>query len=543
MKLTNEQKAVVSAGTHSSFPHLSVNGYAGAAKTTTMLAMAAAMPHRRGRAFFFNKEMADDMSRRIAADGIRNLEASTLHSFAYRTMIRIYGKRMSNNGNLTVREVVAALGIQEEPLVDIRLPERERKVEKMISPQAIANLVKDSVRRWCHSGDSALALNHVAVNEHRGEPYVDHLKMIVKPYASRLVTAMRDPKGSLSVNPDAYFKFFVEGIARGDISVPRYDFVIIDEFQDSNGVTIEFMNLMRRQGMQTVIAGDPFQQIYGWRGSINAMSELPVDRTLELRQSFRFGQPIADLASNILKHLGSDVTLLGNPERKSRICTFDGFLGFSDKPGNAIVCRTNAGVIETAIALLDKGVDCYLPKARQILNLVLDMVALMDMREGSRKKHQRGSGAAHVFKTELRIFKSYSEFLEHIEEDDSAGDLKRIHDLLLRHTADKLVPMLDLTMSPEGAQATVTTAHGSKGQQWPAVLLLDDYPYPSEQNLNSKNWDEELRLLYVACTRAQHLLDISGCDLAREIHDGVNPFARAEEKLPSLVVPNVATSR
>jgi len=63
MRLTPEQRAVVEAGTDPSRPPLTVVGYAGAAKTTTLLAMAKAKGEKGedGSAFFFNRAMADEM--------------------------------------------------------------------------------------------------------------------------------------------------------------------------------------------------------------------------------------------------------------------------------------------------------------------------------------------------------------------------------------------------------------------------------------------------------------------------------------------------
>jgi superfamily I DNA/RNA helicase len=54
----------------------------------------------------------------------------------------------------------------------------------------------------------------------------------------------------------------------------------------------------------------------------------------------------------------------------------------------------------------------------------------------------------------------------------------------------------------EDADVTVSTAHKAKGREWDAVQLAGDFPEPEKQG------DEELRLLYVACTRAKRELDI-----------------------------------
>lgn len=76
------------------------------------------------------------------------------------------------------------------------------------------------------------------------------------------------------------------------------DFVLLDEAQDTNPVLEEiFLN----QPAQRICVGDPAQQIYGWRNARDVMTGLPA-QTLPLTHSFRFGQPIADVANRWLRH-------------------------------------------------------------------------------------------------------------------------------------------------------------------------------------------------------------------------------------------------
>ncbi|MFP3355401.1 DNA helicase, partial [Pseudoalteromonas sp. SIMBA_153] len=73
---------------------------------------------------------------------------------------------------------------------------------------------------------------------------------------------------------------------------------------------------MTQQSRQVIYVGDAHQQIYEWRGAVNAMKKLPLPQTL-LTQSFRFGEPIAEVANTLLKALQEDVPLKGNPNKQS----------------------------------------------------------------------------------------------------------------------------------------------------------------------------------------------------------------------------------
>ena len=56
------------------------------------------------------------------------------------------------------------------------------------------------------------------------------------------------------------------------------------------------MGILSNQPNQVIYVGDAHQQIYEWRGAVNAMKRLPLPQTL-LTQSFRFGDQIADVAN------------------------------------------------------------------------------------------------------------------------------------------------------------------------------------------------------------------------------------------------------
>ena len=59
----------------------------------------------------------------------------------------------------------------------------------------------------------------------------------------------------------------------------------------------------------------------------------------------------------------------------------------------------------------------------------------------------------------------------------------------------------------EQADYVISTAHKAKGLEWNRVHIEDDYQFKIN-GLEHKITDEELRLLYVACTRAKVSLNI-----------------------------------
>jgi DNA helicase-2/ATP-dependent DNA helicase PcrA len=63
----------------------------------------------------------------------------------------------------------------------------------------------------------------------------------------------------------------------------------------------------------------------------------------------------------------------------------------------------------------------------------------------------------------------------------------------------------------EGGSLVLSTVHSAKGLEWSAVLILDlvEERFPSRHALvRPEDYEEERRLLYVACTRAREVLDL-----------------------------------
>ena len=76
--------------------------------------------------------------------------------------------------------------------------------------------------------------------------------------------------------------------------------------------------LLRQRNTQVIYVGDAHQQIYAWRGAVNAMQQLPLPES-RLTTSFRFGESIAQNANAILGALNEKVPLLGNPLLNSKV--------------------------------------------------------------------------------------------------------------------------------------------------------------------------------------------------------------------------------
>jgi superfamily I DNA/RNA helicase len=104
----------------------------------------------------------------------------------------------------------------------------------------------------------------------------------------RLWNESTDSRGRSAIAPDVYLKVWAQTEPRIDA-----DFILFDEAQDSDGVMLSLLGLQRHA--QIIYVGDPYQQIYEWRGAVNAMAQIDAPERA-LTESFRFGPMVAAMA-------------------------------------------------------------------------------------------------------------------------------------------------------------------------------------------------------------------------------------------------------
>ena len=211
-----------------------------------------------------------------------------------------------------------------------------------------------------------------------------------------------------------------------------------------------------------------------------------------LTTSFRFGDEIAQVANHLLTALKEKVPLLGNPNVNSKVVNKP-----HTKMRDAILCRTNARAMELLLAGLVNGEKVSLQADHVKLNRFVDAASML--KQGKR---------ADV--PELAWFNSWHDVHEYCETHEGS-DIKPLVKLVDDHGTGPLKRALAKITPIEQADYIISTAHKAKGLEWERVHLEDDYQFKIN-GLEHKINDEELRLLYVACTRAKTSLNIHHID-------------------------------
>lgn len=89
--------------------------------------------------------------------------------------------------------------------------------------------------------------------------------------------------------------------------IPELDHLLIDEFQDVNLVQFELIKLLNSKNIFAV--GDPRQAIYGWRGSdVNFILNFPKNFVntcvISLDYNYRSNKDIVDFSNKVIKNMG-----------------------------------------------------------------------------------------------------------------------------------------------------------------------------------------------------------------------------------------------
>ena len=93
--------------------------------------------------------------------------------------------------------------------------------------------------------------------------------------------------------------------------IPEYEYILVDEYQDVNDLQVKLIDIMNPENL--FVVGDPRQSIYGWRGSkIRNILNFPEKYStseddcsvVQLIKNYRSTKSIIEIANDIIKQLG-----------------------------------------------------------------------------------------------------------------------------------------------------------------------------------------------------------------------------------------------
>lgn len=423
-------------------------------------------------------EVADDHT--YFADGILTHNCATAHSLAFRAVGRDFGERLRSSGRLRSNQLARILEL-ERVVVDV--PDTGRK---FLAPGFLAGLVLRGVTRFCQSADPEIAGHHL--------PYIRGIDAPVLAVDGRPVPGMAnnrevrrhlepvlqgawadftDPAGRLPYRHDHYLKLW-------ELNDPVIgaEFIMFDEAQDASPVLLSAVT--KQAHAQLILVGDSNQAIYQFTGAIDALESVQVDHRSYLTRSFRFGPAIATLANRILADLPTVLQLEGSPDIASTVAP----VAYPD----AVLCRTNATAVRKVIAA--HATDTRVCLVGGGADVIAFAKAARDLQARRPTEHP-----------DLACFTTWGEVVTYVNEDEQGDELRLLVNLVEEFGVTEILTALELAVTEDQAELIVSTAHKAKGREWAAVQLAGDFSDDPDP--------DELRLLYVAVTRARRELDVT----------------------------------
>ena len=467
---------------------------AGAGKTTTLIEGLKLMV---GRIFFgaYNKKIAEEIAARA---GMRNgLEVSTMHAAGMRAWRKVADKFFKVDADKMRGIFRAEVGrINQDDLI------LEGPVLQLVSlaKQAAVGVIHDVSDRgvWLNL---IKHFNIECFDEVTGidstETIID-ISMHIFDVSAHRCTAVID------------FDDMIWAPLAFNVSFDKYDWVLIDEAQDTNASRREMsLRMLKEVTGRLVAVGDRHQAIYGFTGADSDALDLignAVNATrLPLTTTFRCPKAVVAYSQQWVNHIQAAESAPEGIVRHAEIET----LHAEVKVGDAILCRFNAPLIKNVYSLIAKGIPARVEgreigaglkqlanrwKVKTIDALINKLDEYLD-REVKKLEAKENNRAIEAVTDKVQCLRVI------IERVIAKGAVTQPPQLAVIAEIDAIFGSDQDNAKPV---VLLSSIHKSKGREWKKVVWLQTGPSPFAK----LDWEivQENNLCYVAATRSMHEL-------------------------------------
>ena len=508
--MTDEQQNAV-LWTHQSSGNLILEAVAGSGKTFTIIEMLIAINHHFPQArcalMSFNAKVRDELKERVRTKNIRNTEVNTVHGFAFTAFKSHFGPRKPNSYKLS-------------DLLDPLL--KQFKLTYKFSPpicQAVS-IAKDTGMELFFPNTTAEWKKLIDYHDISWDEEKLPLGAFINLCADlfRLSTQNTDKID---------FSDMIWMPLKHGLSFPQFDFVFIDEAQDTNATRREVARRMgnfneqelrnsdkpigQRKLSRLIAVGDRHQAIYAFTGADSdsldlikkdfSCSELP------LSVCFRCSQEVITHAQKVVSHIhAAPNAILGLVSKQPEHV----FTSTLFKEGNlerfqlsAILCRVNAPIVSLAFRLLKQKIPCRI-EGKDIGQDMIRLCKKVNTGKTNSVRELRTLLNAHLNDQAQKLSPAKFSILEDKAYCIGAVMENSNHVQELYSTIESVFSDYDPNLPPK---LTLSSIHKSKGLEWPTVYLLGRNLYmPSKYATQPWMLEQETNLAYVAITRAKETL-------------------------------------
>lgn len=464
---TDEQQVIIDAAVNTD-DNLIIVALAGAAKTSTLVMIANALPDINSVCLAFNRNIANEMGERLPS----NCKSMTLNGLGH----RIWSKHLGNR-KLTL-EINKLWGILKN------INDSRPKYDKLYGNDA--KEVIDAVKIGKTSGFMPSDVMPGRITPLYDETnFFDLLEF--EPNSLQREFILEITKESFIQSFNGLIDFDDQLLCPtivDDVGFTKFPLTFTDESQDFSKLNQRMIWKMV-QNRRLIAVGDPKQAIYGFRGadteSMQNLSEMFDMKEYKLTVSFRCAK---NIVNNVHWHAPemkpSDFAVDGEVVR------YDGWSSNDIPDHSAILCRNNAPLFSVFMNLLSSNRYPELSD-KEIINKIVRV--LKDLGPRSKDSEYVLTSIDRWLETTLNKLNENDDTSPYI---DMASCLRFIAS---QHKT--LGEALDWTDNLKTQKGTIilSTMHKSKGLEYDSVFILDEYLL--------KDTEQDPNLKYVAETRAK----------------------------------------
>lgn len=240
------------------------------------------------------REMKERIGKLVGNDLAQHLYMGTFHSIFSR-ILRAEAEHIGFNSNFTIydesdsRSLIKAI-VKEKGL--------DEKTYKPAAVHAKISKAKNNLlSAEAYDADADIFMQNKRSNmEKMGEVY--------REYVQRCKQANAMDFDDLLVLTFQLFRDYEEVRRK---YAERFDFILVDEYQDTNHVQMSIVMQLCREKLRVCAVGDDSQSIYSFRGAnidniLNFQRQLPGTRLFKLEQNYRSTQTIVEAANSLIRH-------------------------------------------------------------------------------------------------------------------------------------------------------------------------------------------------------------------------------------------------
>ena len=291
--LNDKQKEAV---LYNDGPLLIIAG-AGAGKTKTLTTKIAYLIEEKYAtpynvlAITFTNKAAKEMKDRLYAmlgDVAKKIQVSTFHSFGLK-LLRENFELLGYDSNFVIMDSDDSLTVVKKIIKDLGYD------PKVYNPKAIRNKISSCKNEMI----SAKAYERYAVSD-----YEQVIHKIYEKYEDKLYQNNSVDFDDLLLLPIKLFKENPDVLERYQ---DLYQYILIDEYQDTNQAQYILTKLISEKNRRITCVGDDSQSIYSFRGAnykniLNFEKDYPDAKTILLEQNYRSTSTILDAANQVIKN-------------------------------------------------------------------------------------------------------------------------------------------------------------------------------------------------------------------------------------------------